>query len=136
MRIVIDANIVLAALMKPSKTQELIYSKKLQLIAPEFCLREIRKYSWLIAEKSEKTKEQTELSIELIFSEIKLIPKQDYYAHKQTALKLIKDKKDWPFLALAIAENTPVWSNDKHFKDQQQVKTYTTKELIEKMPQT
>ena len=136
MRVVIDANIVLAALMKPSKTQELIYSKKLQLISPEFCLKEIRKYSGLIAEKSGKTIEQTELSIELIFSEIKLIPKQDYYMHKQTALKLIKDKKDWPFLALAIAENTPIWSNDKHFQDQQQVKTYTTKELIEKMPQT
>ena len=133
MKIVIDTNIVLAALMKPSKTQELIFSKKLELIAPEFCLREIKKYSELAAEKSGKTKEQMELSISVIFSEIQLAPKQDYLIHKQTARKLISDEKDWPFLALAIAEETPIWSNDKHFKEQKQVKVYTTKELLEKI---
>ena len=64
------------------------------------------------------------------------MPRQEYSAHKQAALKQIGDEKDWPFLALAMAENTPVWSNDKHFINQKQVKNYTTKQLIEKFLQT
>ena len=133
MKLVIDANIVLAALMKPSKTQELIYSKKLELITPDFCLKETKKYSKLIVQKSGKTKEQIELAIELIFSEIQLIPKKEYSKNKKLALQHLKDEKDWPFLALAITKNTPIWSNDKHLINQTIAKNYTTKQLIEKI---
>lgn len=43
MKLVIDANILFAALFKDSLTAELILSDELQLIAPEFLLEEFAK---------------------------------------------------------------------------------------------
>jgi len=41
------------------------------------------------------------------------------------------DEKDTPFLALAMQLNCPIWSNDKHFKEQQVAEVYTTSEIID-----
>jgi predicted nucleic acid-binding protein len=48
-------------------------------------------------------------------------------AHKE--MKDI-DEKDTPFLALALQLNCPVWSDDNHFKQQNVVNVYTTKEIL------
>jgi predicted nucleic acid-binding protein len=39
------------------------------------------------------------------------------------------DITDSPFLALAMALNCSIWSNDGHFKQQNQAGVYSTKEL-------
>ncbi len=39
------------------------------------------------------------------------------------------DITDSPFLALALTLDCSIWSNDGHFKHQDQVGVYTTKEL-------
>ncbi len=40
------------------------------------------------------------------------------------------DIKDAPFIALALKLKIPIWSNDKHFKKQQKVVSYTTDEIM------
>jgi len=40
------------------------------------------------------------------------------------------DVDDAPFLALAMLLNCPIWSNDVHFKRQQIVKVFNTKEVL------
>ncbi|MCP5104970.1 MAG: hypothetical protein GY950_16405 [bacterium] len=40
------------------------------------------------------------------------------------------DKKDAPFVALALKLKIPVWSNDLHFKKQKKVMSYTTDEIF------
>jgi len=39
------------------------------------------------------------------------------------------DEKDTPILALAIAVEGIIWSNDDHFKKQTRINSLTTKEL-------
>ena len=39
------------------------------------------------------------------------------------------DVTDSPFLALALALNCSIWSNDGHFKQQNKVDAHITKEL-------
>ena len=39
------------------------------------------------------------------------------------------DVTDSPFLALALALGSPIWTNDVHFKQQNLVDVYTTNEL-------
>jgi predicted nucleic acid-binding protein len=41
------------------------------------------------------------------------------------------DEKDTPFLALAWQLSCPIWSNDKHFKEQTIAEVYTTKDVAE-----
>jgi predicted nucleic acid-binding protein len=41
------------------------------------------------------------------------------------------DKKDVPFIAAALALNCSIWSDDKHFKKQKEIKIFTTKEVME-----
>ncbi len=39
------------------------------------------------------------------------------------------DKNDVVFIAAALALNCPIWSDDKHFKKQKEIKIFTTKEI-------
>jgi len=41
------------------------------------------------------------------------------------------DEKDSPFLALAMSLKCPILSNDGHFKKQNLIRCYTTKEFIQ-----
>jgi predicted nucleic acid-binding protein len=43
------------------------------------------------------------------------------------------DKKDAPFIALALKLEIPIWSNDLDFKKQKKVVSYTTDEIMTKM---
>jgi len=39
--------------------------------------------------------------------------------------------KDDPYFALALAFNSPIWSDESEFKQQSRVKVFSTKELVE-----
>jgi len=43
------------------------------------------------------------------------------------------DSDDIDFLALALSNNSAIWSNDPHFKQQSLVKAFTTVELLKKL---
>ena len=129
MRLVIDTNIILAALLKPSTTQKLIFSEKLTLLSPEYALEEIYEHIEELEKRSGKNKRELELAIQLIFSEIEIITCENYSVFKEKALNEIKDKDDWPFLALAFLKKCPIWSNDKALKQQSLVKVFSTAEI-------
>ncbi len=52
---------------------------------------------------------------------------------RERAIKILKDidPGDVQFLALAMALNCPIWSNDKDLKKQKVVKVYTTQKIPE-----
>lgn len=52
MIILIDANIVISALIKDGKVREIITNKKFEFVSPDFILEEINKYKEYICEKS------------------------------------------------------------------------------------
>ena len=52
MKLVIDANVVISALIADSKTRELIVTLEPDLLTPEFVHDEIENYEDLIVEKS------------------------------------------------------------------------------------
>jgi len=130
MELVVDTNILLAALLKPSMTQNLIFSKKIELFAPEHCLGEIQKYSSEFAKRMGKSEAEFALAVSLIFTEVKIIPGEGYEQFKEQSESILTDKDDWPFIALALGKKCPIWSNDKGFKKQTAVTVYSTSELI------
>jgi len=69
---------------------------------------------------------------EFIFGKINFIPLEDLAPFKDKAIEVMHDIDidDSPFLALAMSLNCPIWSNDGHFKRQDVVKAFTTRELM------
>ena len=133
MELVVDANVLLAALLKEAVTRELLLDTRLRLYAPEHLISEtlrlLRTNSSLRKRIQLPAKELEELFY-LLTQEIQTAPKEEFAAQMNEALKIAPHRQDAPYLALALARNVPVWSNDKGVQAQSRVKVYTTKELI------
>lgn len=130
MELVVDANILFAALIKISATSDLIVDNSLNLISVEFIFSEFEKYKGLIKEKTERTGEEFERFMEIIQKKIKLIPYEEFEPFMKEAEKISPDQKDTEYLALALKLKCAIWSNDKKLKNQDRVKVYSTDELM------
>ncbi|MFW9970376.1 MAG: PIN domain-containing protein [Candidatus Odinarchaeota archaeon] len=133
MKLVVDANILFAALIKEGLTAELLISDKLQLFAPEFLFTEFAKYKELILKKTHRSHEKFNQFFDLLKEQITVIPKREIMPFIDKAEKISPDPKDIVYLALAFALKANIWSNDKKLKQgQEEVTVFSTEELIEK----
>jgi predicted nucleic acid-binding protein len=132
MKLVLDSNIIFSALIKKSTTRNIILSDVFELHAPEYIFSEIAKHKELLLRKCKMNEEELDALLLLLQKHIRLVPKEKYNEKMALAEDILKDidVTDSPFLALAMALNCPVWSNDGHFKQQDRVEVHTTKELI------
>ena len=134
MKLVVDANILFASLIRDSLTAELLLSDKLTLFAPEFLLDEFLKYEQHILEKSNRSKEDFNHFLSILREEIEIIPQKKIYPFIQKAEKFSPDPKDTIYLACALTIEAKIWSNDKKLKeDQDEVEVITTEELFDKV---
>ena len=133
MELVVDANILFAALIKGSATSDLIVDNSLNLVSVEFIFEEFEKYKNLIKEKTERTEEEFERFMEIIQKRIKLIPYEEFISLIVEAEKISPDPKDTEYLALALKLNCALWSNDKKLKTQDKVNVYSTEDLINEL---
>ncbi|MFH0954557.1 MAG: PIN domain-containing protein [Candidatus Micrarchaeota archaeon] len=78
MELVLDANILFAALIKDSKTAELMLDPRLELHIPEFALQEFSKYEQHILKKTSRTKEEFQEILAAIKKIAKIIPREEF----------------------------------------------------------
>jgi len=131
MQLIIDANILFSTLIKNSLTAELVFDEELQLNAPDFFIDEFMKYEDLILQKMHRTKEKYLEILHSLKDIIKTIPKEEFSEYLDSAENISPDEKDVPYLALAMKLKCAIWSNDKKLKEQDKVKVYSTKEIME-----
>jgi predicted nucleic acid-binding protein len=134
MTLVIDANILFAALIRDSVTREILLFSSHDFYAPEYTLREFKeKIPELIRKTKLEKKELLELIDHLVqIANITFVPFEDFKKQKQKAIEITPDPDDVAYLALAMYLNCPLWSNDKALQKQSVVKIITTKELVKK----
>jgi predicted nucleic acid-binding protein len=77
MDLVVDANILFAALIKDSTTSELMLHEDIHLYAPEFILEEFEKYKELIKRKTNRNDSEFETALDIFQRRIKLIPHEE-----------------------------------------------------------
>ena len=130
MELVVDANILFAALIKVSATSDLIVDNSLNLFSVEFIFEEFEKYKDLIKEKTERTENEFDRFMEIIKKRITLIPYEEFDLFIDETEKFSPDLKDTEYLALAMKLKCALWSNDKKLKTQDKVKIYSTEDLI------
>ncbi|MCU4926534.1 PIN domain-containing protein [Halobacteria archaeon AArc-dxtr1] len=132
MKLVIDANVVISALIADSKTRELIVTLEPDLLTPAFVHDEVENYEDLIVEKSGLEPDRVAQFIDLLFQYIAVVPASDFYPAIETAEAAIgdTDPDDVLYLACAIVSEGAIWSDDSDFDKQDLVDTYSTSDVI------
>ena len=136
MFLVVDANIVLSALLTKGKSFDIFIMNKLikkyEFIAPEFLFFEIGKNFDEIVKRSKLSSEELAKVFKFIKDEIEFIPFKEFNKQADKASSLAPHEKDVQYFALALAFNCGIWSEEKAFKHQSEVKVFSTKDLMEK----
>ena len=127
--VVADANPIISALIGGT-SREIFFDRRFGFITSEFTIKEVKKYIPVIAQKLEMPTHHIEIALALL--PISVYRKEFYKSKIEKAEALIakRDKKDVDILALALATNNPLWSQDKHFEDISQIKLLKTKDLL------
>ena len=133
MILVADANELFIALISRRKNLDLFFNSDLELVSPKFVLEEFNEHKEEVIKKSGLNKEEIEAFVELLSERINFFDKEEYKDFIQPASEITQDLDDVDYLALALKLNCPIWSEDKHFKMQNKIKIYTTREIIEKL---
>lgn len=123
-----------AALIKKSTTADLLITGDLRLYAPEFLFTEFEKYEALILTKTHRSESDFRQFLTLLKRKIKLVPDTTIKPFLKKAKGISPDPKDIVYLALALAIDAKIWSNDKRLKENQsQIAVLSTAELLELM---
>jgi predicted nucleic acid-binding protein len=135
MRIVVDANIVISALIRDSRTRKILLSTKFDLVPPDFVLGEISKYSDYISKKAGISRKDLDLLMALVFQSITVIPAEDYESCKDKALSIMKDDvKDVPYVACCLALGCDgIWTNDSDYEGKMDIRTLSTGDMLRLM---
>ena len=116
--LVLDANIMLRGVFG-KRVRGLIetYADDVSLFTPQSCVDEVRKYIPPLCAKRGWRTEIAEETLEALFAGIEII-ENGFLAELENEAKrriAARDPDDWPVLALAMAINAPVWTEDPDF---------------------
>jgi len=132
MELVVDANILVSALLKEGTTRELMFNADLILYTSEFILEEFFKHIDKLAQKAclPKTVFQDQAKKLISESKLMIISKKEIKAFIKKAEQISPDPDDVLYFATALKFNCGIWSNDKELKKQKHIKIYSTNDLL------
>ncbi len=129
MKVVADANVLFASLLKDSLSRKIWFSEKISLCSPAFVVREVLKHKQEMREKYGGSEEEFNLLLQKILERLILVPDGELTPYLPAASSLTTDQDDWLYLACALKEDALIWSEDKEFKKQKRVAVKTASEL-------
>ncbi|HZX20270.1 MAG TPA: PIN domain-containing protein [archaeon] len=137
MKLIVDTNRIIAALIKDSYSRKILLSEKFEFCTLHFGISETKKYEKYMLKKTKLSEKEFVGLMNLIFSKFQIFDENeispDNYKNAMDIMGSI-DKNDVPFIALALQiENDGIWSDDKHFLKQKKIKIWPTKLLVQKL---
>ncbi|MFQ5975306.1 MAG: PIN domain-containing protein [Candidatus Hydrothermarchaeales archaeon] len=133
MNLIVDANIVISALLKDSTARRILLHPSFDFYAPDFLFEEIEENITLIPKKSRLPRKELPKLIDLLKETVSSIPFDIYQDKLQEAHEIIGsiDEEDIPYIALSLAiPNEGILTEDKHFLRQKKVRIVKIKELL------
>lgn len=130
MQIIIDANVVIAMLIKPGKPVDLFFKEELEIFAPELLFEELERNKKEIIKKSRLTKKEFDWLLIILRRKIIIVPEEEFLKYREKAEEICPDPKDIVYFALALLLKCSIWTNEKKLKEQDNVKVYSTHELM------
>ena len=131
--LVADTNIMVAAILCKGFTRNLFFHPHLLLIAPDHTFLELKKHDEEFIEKLNICHDEYSIVLDLITSNLTIIPLEDYAPFTGDAKDASPDPEDWPFFAVAICKNCAIWSSEKRLKLQDKVIVWNTSEIAKKL---
>ena len=131
MRIVVDTNRIIAALVKDSTTRTILFDKSFEFMTSDYTITEIQEHKEELKAKTNSSDAEFDILLDITFEHIKIIPKSDYEDYIDKCKDDISDPDDVPILAAAVAiKAAGIWAHDPHFKKQKKVKVFTNMDLL------
>jgi predicted nucleic acid-binding protein len=133
MKLVVDANVVISALIADGETRELLVTLEPTLLTPTVVHHEIDRYEGRIVEKSGMSPEKVQQFLDLLFEHIETVPGKEFDEHIERAKRAIgeTDPDDVLYLACALGCDAGLWSDDTDFEQQNLVPVFTTSTVVE-----
>jgi predicted nucleic acid-binding protein len=136
MRLVVDTNIVIASILKESTTRKIILHPLFSFYIPEHAFVEIENHRDELTEKSGLSRHRFNQVLDGVKRKLSIVPAHEFSGHYPAALELMRniDPDDAPFVALAMSfDNDGIWSNDGHFEEQNIIRVWNTRDLLEEL---
>ena len=131
MKIVVDTNRIIAALIKEGTTRKILFDDYFEFITPDYTISEIHEHEDELKKITKLKDDEFKMLLDLILEHIKIIPQSEYSDFVEKCKDDIIDRDDVPILAVAIANEVPgIWAHDLHFKDQNKVKVFTNIDML------
>lgn len=132
MRLVVDANIVIAALIRDGPTRELILDRDLDLRSPSWLWDEIAARRDLLREKTHLPDRALDVLEAVLQASIQTIPDAAIVAHIPAAMDLA-DPSDVAYAAAVLAIDGTLWTHDQALIDTATYPTITTAGLLRRL---
>ncbi len=132
MKLVLDTNVVLKALIKNSAVRGILLGRNHELFVPEHLFEEIADHKAEVIEKSGLSEKEVDSVLDVLLTNISVVPSDKVLSKWKTAEKAIGlvDKDDVPFIAAALSMGCELWSDDGHLKRQTKVRVWSTKDIM------
>lgn len=135
-KLIVDANVVIAAVLRNSTTRSLLLDWKIGLAAPQTLLEEtfrnIRENEEIKAKSGLSSSQLTAL-LNRVTANNEIIQAKYYADTMSLARTLCVHEQDAPYIALSLKLDCPIWTNDNNLLRNKELKTVSTKELIEQI---
>ena len=132
MRLVIDTNRVIAALIKDSFSRKIILHIDAELITIPLLKEEVMKYKEMILAKSGLNETSFDLILQKLYEKMAVLNEEIIKKYRKEAGEVMDriDPDDTQFIAAALATHSDIWSDDLHFQKQTKIKVWKTKDLV------
>lgn len=134
MKVVPDANIVIAALLGSRGKLIILTSQNHEFFVPKKIIEEIKKYERMICNKIGCTPKEFKENLDALLFFIRPVEKSEYESYFEKSKVAIenRDSEDADYLACALHVKADfIWTDDKDFSAQDLMPIKTTDEFIE-----
>lgn len=135
MEFVVDANIILAAVLSDGITRELLLYKTpapIKLYSPPFLLSEIKKYKRFLSKRTGRSESELIESVLnlLTASNVEIINMDEMKLYFDEGFSISPDLNDAMYFAAALSKRCGIWSNDSRLKNQSRIKVINTADML------
>jgi len=133
MKIVVNTNRIIAALIKDSMSRKIILHGNAEFIVIQSLENEVAEHKDSIIKKANISESEFEIILQKLYEKMISLDDAIILSKMKEASQIMDtiDHDDTPFVAAALATEAAIWSDDKHFQQQKKVKIHTTAELHE-----
>lgn len=121
MRIVIDANIIISAMLRDGSTRRALLETRSHLFAPLFLRAELLKHRAALVKRANVTEAVFDARLDVLAIRVQWVGDEEIRSHLERAREAMcaTDVHDAPYLAAAVAVGADaIWSEDAHFDRQ------------------